>query len=596
MAYNMMSPEVRTIEVDYSDYVSSVSSSIIGMVGCAKRGPLVPTLVTSQEQFIKLFGTPSIKEYGAYSALQALTQASSLYYQRVIHRSPAAAAGTSGTDKYLFTMRESGSKYNGYKVVITTSSDQINISIEDTENKALETFNNLVDSASDPKSVMSVINNQSKLVSVAMTDSGTITTKELEFSGGEDGASYGTAGKSTLPFTIRTKYYDSTLNQCIVKFTDPDLAGYFDMEILSANRAIILEKIQNLTLDPDDERYADTLVANTSDNVLVTYNKDYDKSQTPQLSSVEYVITGGNDGIDNVDTNDIIGTTNTGLQAFSNPEVIDINILCAPGWYQANVTNAGTKICEDRGDSIYIFDTPFGLSAQRANDWVNGSGEFKADHSAFDSSYSAAYWPWIQVSDSYTHKDIWLPPAGFIAAVYAYNDNTAQLWYAPAGLNRGMITNAKAVEYLATKGERDIIYGNRNCVNPIINYKNLGIVVWGQKTTQRKSTALDRVNVRRLLNYLKKVIASSTNYFLFDPNDEYQWNRWIDMVDPTLQNVKQLRGVIDYKVEMAPTTSEIENNMMPGTIRIKPTKDAEYIPISFMISPQSAVFNEEINR
>lgn len=588
----MMSPEVKTIEVDYSDYVASVSSSIIGMVGCAKRGPLVPTLVTSQEQFVKLFGTPSVKEYGVYSALQALTHASSLYYQRVVHNSPAAVAGISGTDKYIFTARESGSKYNGYKIKITTSDSIFNISISDAGGQSVEVFNNLVDSPSDTKSIMSVINNQSKLVSVAMMDKGTITAKELVLAGGEDGASYGTAGKSTLPFIIRTKYYDSTLNQCIVKFTDPDLAGYFNMELLSADRSTTIEKLQNLTLDPTDERYADTLIANTSDYLSITYNKDYDKEETENLSQVEYVITGGNDGIDNVDVNDIIGNVNTGLQAFSNPEVIDINILCAPGWYQSEVTNAGTKICQDRGDAIYIFDTPFGLTAQRANDWVNGTGEFTDDHTAFDSSYSASYWPWIQVADSYTHKDIWLPPTGFVTAVYAYNDNVAQLWYAPAGLNRGMINTAKAVEYSATKGERDIIYGNRNCVNTIINYKNLGIVIWGQKTTQRKSTALDRVNVRRLLNYMKKIIASSTNYFIFDPNDEYQWNRWIDMVDPILQNIKQLRGVYDYKVEMAPTTSEIENNMMPGTIKIKPTKAAEYIPISFMISPQSAVFKE----
>ena len=596
MAYNMMSPSVQVNELDYSDYVSAVSSSIVGMVGCARRGPMTPTLITSQEQFVRVFGTPSTQEYGGYSALQALTKVSSLYYQRVVHQAPKATAGESGVDKYIFTSIVPGSKVNGQKIVITQSGTDWTIKVTDKTDKILETFDGVKDATSDKDSILSKINNSSKLISVVMMDKGTISAKTLIMNGGEDGAAYGTAGSKDLPFTIRTKYYDSTLNLCIVKFSKPDLAGYFDMEILTKDRTEVIERLQNMTLDPTDERYVDTLVENSSDNIVVKYNKDFQKTSTVlDVSSVEYVIEGGDDGIAKVDVNDIIGKINTGLQAFSNPEVIDINILCAPGWYQASVVNAGTAICSERGDATYIFGTPFGLSAQRANDWINGAGEFTSDHSAFDSSYSSAYWPWIQYNDNYTHKKIWLPPEGFICAVYAYNDTVSQLWYAPAGLNRGLLFNAEAVEYSATKGERDLVYGGRNCLNTIINYRNQGIVVWGQKTTQRKATALNRINVRRLLNYLKKVIASSTNYFLFDPNDEYQWNRWIDMVTPVMENVKQLRGVNDFKIEMSPTTSEVENNMMPGVIKIKPTKSAEYIPISFMVSPQSAVFHEEIN-
>jgi phage tail sheath protein FI len=204
------------------------------------------------------------------------------------------------------------------------------------------------------------------------------------------------------------------------------------------------------------------------------------------------------------------------------------------------------------------------------------------------------YWPWVQVSDTYTRQNIWLPPSGFVLAQYAYNDRVGQPWFAPAGLNRGIITRALAVEHSATKGERDTIYGGRNIINPIINYKGQGLVIWGQKTMQRKPTALDRVNVRRLLNYLKKVISASTSYFLFEGNDEYSWNKWIDMVEPKLKNVQQLRGIYDFQIKMAPTNSDIENNSMPGSIAIKPTKTAEYIPLNFMIAPYGASFEDDI--
>lgn len=602
MAYELLSPGVSVNEIDYSDYVAAAATCIIGMVGGARRGPVVPTLVTTQEEFVKLFGIPSTKDYGAYSALQALTQASQLYYQRAVHMSTNATAGVAGTDKLLFTMKKLGTPYNGYTVKLdVTSETDFTITVyrphikadgeENNDPVELEKFEGCSLTTTDLDAfVNNKVNSTSEFISVSMMDSGTLASKTLEFTGATDGASYGTAGGDDQVFSIRTKYYDSTLNYCIVKFSKPDLVGYFSMTIMSEDRNEILESIPNLSLDPADERYVDNIVANASIHVEVTYNAE--NANGADISEVEYVILGGNDGIADLDEKDIIGKESDGLRAFSNPEVIDINLLCAPGWYQSEVVSAGIDICEKRGDAVYIAETPFGLTAQQANDWANGSGEFQSDHSAFDSSYGAIYWPWVQVSDSYTRKNIWIPPTGVICAQYAYNDNVGQPWFAPAGLNRGILTGILAVEYSATKGERDLIYGNRNIVNPIINYRGQGIVIWGQKTMQRKATALDRINVRRLMNYLKKIISASTAYYVFEPNDKYNWDKWVDMVEPKLENIKQLRGVYEYKVEMQPTVSEIENNVMPGTIWVKPTKAAEYIPLNFMIAPYGASFED----
>lgn len=652
MAYQLLSPGVQVNEIDYSDYVAAAATCIIGMVGGARRGPTVPTLVTTQEQFIKLFGIPSTKDYGGYSALQALTQASQLYYQRAYHKPTAARAGEPGKDKLIFTLINTGAPYNGYTISLeavptkTPDPNESGSGSDGEENKnpdigevevtpdpedwlsdatpvegafSSKDFNVVLyrprtptdgegdgpieleryeHCSIDTDDLTNVVNNRingvSKLMTVSLRDEGDLVAKTLTFTGGSNGASYGTAGGADQAFSIKTKYFDSTLNYAVVKFTEPDLSGYFSMQLISEDRSTILEEIQNLNLDPNDERYVDLIIGNASGNIEVTYNPDYQFSEGEDVSKFEYIIRGGNDGIDGLQESDIIGSISDGLMAFSNPEVIDINLLSAPGWYQAEVTNAGIKICTDRGDAMYVAETPFGLTAQQANDWANGSGEFAADHSAFDSSYGALYWPWLQVSDPYTRKNIWLPPSGIVLAQYAYNDNVGQPWFAPAGLNRGVLTGVLAVEYSATKGERDTIYGNRNIVNPIINYRGQGLVIWGQKTMQRKPTALDRVNVRRLMNYLKKIISASTSYYVFEPNDEYSWNKWVDMVQPKLENVKQLRGVYEYKVKMEPTDDEIANNTMPGTIWLKPTKTAEFIPLNFMIMPQSASFEEII--
>ena len=207
------------------------------------------------------------------------------------------------------------------------------------------------------------------------------------------------------------------------------------------------------------------------------------------------------------------------------------------------------------------------------------------------------YWSWLQVTDPYSGQDIWLPPSGYVASQIAYSDKVAEPWFAPAGLNRGKLNTPIAIEYNPNKGERDMLYGNKNIVNPIVNYKGQGLTIWGQRTCQRKPSALDRVNVRRLTNYLKKVIAASTEYYVFEPNDEYCWQKWVDMVEPKLAAIKAKRGVYDYRVIMdstTVTTDDINNNRMPGKLMYKPTKTAEFIPLDFMIMPTGATFEEEL--
>ncbi|MDO4842963.1 MAG: phage tail sheath C-terminal domain-containing protein, partial [Phoenicibacter congonensis] len=163
-------------------------------------------------------------------------------------------------------------------------------------------------------------------------------------------------------------------------------------------------------------------------------------------------------------------------------------------------------------------------------------------------------------------------------------------------LDRGKLTNVLAVERSSTQGERDYMYGNRNIVNPIVNFRNNGIVIWGQKTGQRRPTALDRVNVRRLMNAIKRVIVDATQYYVFEQNDSFTWSRWVDMVEPKLDVIKNNRGIYDYQVVMDETTvteDDLVNYTMPGVVKIKPTRAAEFIPLTFSITANSVEFGDE---
>ena len=290
----------------------------------------------------------------------------------------------------------------------------------------------------------------------------------------------------------------------------------------------------------------------------------------------------------------VSGGTATGLQIFGNPEQQDVNLLAVPGVSDAAVINSMISICESRKDCMCIVDTPKGLTPQQAVDWHNGKGVF-ADHQAFNSSYAALYWPWLQIYDPINKVKIWTPPSGHVAAAYAFSDYSTQPWYAPAGLTRGHLTAPIAAQYNPTLGERDLLYGNGNAVNPIATFLQNGINIWGQRTLQRAPTALDRVNVRRLMLYLEKVISTATRYLLFQPNNASTWIQFVDLVTPILDGVQARQGLTGYQVRCDASTNTkdvIEQNQMNALIFVKPTKTAEMIQLTMVLTAQGASFSE----
>ncbi len=273
------------------------------------------------------------------------------------------------------------------------------------------------------------------------------------------------------------------------------------------------------------------------------------------------------------------------LNAISNPDQFDFNLLVLPGViYELHsyVANEALTLCEDRGDAFYIMDT-VGLNATLATA-TGKAGEI-------DSNYAATYYPWLRVIDTNSNRLIWVPPSVVLPEIYAYNDNVAAEWFAPAGLNRGGIAAAIGVKVRLPQASRDTLYEGK--VNPIAQFPGQGICVWGQKTLQRRPSALDRVNVRRLLIAVKKFIASASRYLVFEQNVEATRNRFLNIVNPYLASVQERAGLYAFRVVMDETNNTpdvIDRNILYGQLYLQPTRTAEFIILDFNVLPTGATF------
>lgn len=285
----------------------------------------------------------------------------------------------------------------------------------------------------------------------------------------------------------------------------------------------------------------------------------------------------------------------SGLYAFQNPEAVDINLLVTPGFSTGAVIGTALQICESRGDVLYIVDPPFGLRPQQVIDWHNGMllSDLTA---AINSSYGALYWGWLRTYDQFSRDEIWIPPSGHITAVFSRTARDAEQWFAPAGLRRGRLLTALDVEYSPTQGERDLLYGSGNAVNPIVNFPQDGITVWGQRTLSRTQSALDRVNVRMLMIYLKKNLIQVLRNFIFEPNDRVLWKQVLATVNPLMADVVARRGMTAYKVvvdETNNTPERIDRNELWVSVFIKPTRAVEFVVLNMVVLRTGASFSAE---
>jgi hypothetical protein len=285
-----------------------------------------------------------------------------------------------------------------------------------------------------------------------------------------------------------------------------------------------------------------------------------------------------------------------GILSFNNPESTNINVFATGGIDYVNNSNlvelAIGMVENERADSVYIVTTPdYNMYTPDAGSQFEIIYPQEAvdnlDQTGIDSSYTASYYPWILERDTVNNTQIYIPATGQVCRNLALTDNISFPWFASAGYTRGLVNSVKARQKL-TQEDRDTLYQGR--LNPIATFSDVGTVIWGNKTLQVRETALNRLNVRRLLLQARKLISAVAVRLLFEQNDEIVRQQFLDSVNPILDAIRRDRGLYDFRVTVASTPEDLDRNTLTGKIYLKPTKALEFIDIEFLITPTGASF------
>ncbi len=353
-----------------------------------------------------------------------------------------------------------------------------------------------------------------------------------------------------------------------------------------------------------------TAVSGTYEQVL---DMGYDRFTVP--------LVGGFDGLDvrekePFNNTDLAGGSDTtnyayysvrrALDTVTDPENVEMNLLTIPGIYNSALTAKVLEICEKRGDALGLIDIDSGYVPQTENtsDQQTNAGTVSTAISnlaarGINSSYGACYYPWVQIQDTISDSLVFVPPSVVALGTYSSAQRDTELWFAPAGFTRGGLTEGSAgipvVQTRArlTSKERDDLYEAN--INPIATFPSEGIVIFGQKTLQVTPSALDRINVRRLMIFVKKEISRIAATILFDQNVPATWNRFLSRVDPFLRSVQSRLGLTDYRVildESTTTPELVDRNVMYAKIFLKPARAIEFIALDFVITNSGAGFED----
>lgn len=497
----------------------------------------------------------------------------------------------------VFAVKASGSvpnsDYGSFGIVVRKYSDN------DGNPVILETYNNLTLDPNSPNYIARRIGDQYTTTAA--------TGKKTLYGDFEPISKYirvemisAAYPKDAVPFGFKNyKKYNSTAPDAVYKLSQ----SYDDEYTSNAYFGIDFE-------DDDVKNFNKPLPtnkANNSSNFLLSNCAEYSSgvySGAVSLSSatgVKQFMFGFQDGFDGFDprkpvNEDRTFTTATtsgsvefkkAIDSVKSPDEYDYNMLLIPDVEYGNssyVIKQGLQVCESRGDCFMILD--LGGKTDSRDTCINRT-------STLDSSYGASYYPWVQINDEENSKPVWVPPSVVMAGIISYTDKVAHEWYAPAGLNRGGLTRVNRAYDRLDKADRDALQEAR--INPLATFPDTGVVAWGQKTLQVQATALDRINVRRLLIKIKKTVASATKYLNFEQSDEALWSKFKNIVNPVLTGILANAGISEFKVVMDETNNTpdvIDRNEVRGDIYIKPKKSAEFILLDFNIMSQAATFTD----
>ncbi len=338
-------------------------------------------------------------------------------------------------------------------------------------------------------------------------------------------------------------------------------------------------------------------------NSLTAYTNDAQTLLDKSLLKFTLVPYGGFDGWDKYKQysntfeeftdafSDNVDAFKSGIDTMANPEDVDINLFATPGIDFSNNTALVTyalDMVEARADSLYIIDSPrltVGTEKGSSDELVPLLQE-----TGIDSNYAATYWPWVQISDSSSGIYTYQSPTLMVVRAMAFTDNIAAPWFAPAGLNRGLAGSAIIrADIKLTKNDRDTLYQGR--INPIATFVQQGVSIWGQKTLQNRQSALDRINVRRLLLQVRRLIAAASLTLVFEQNDQTLRDQFLAKVEPILLQIQNQRGLTAFKIVLE-DVNRIDRNTLVGKIQLKPTRTAEFLDLTFQVLPSGANFED----
>lgn len=389
-------------------------------------------------------------------------------------------------------------------------------------------------------------------------------------------------------------------NNIGIRITSIDSEEYtFNIEVYFTNSDGITSKVETWTVSRQTkvdgygkQLYLEDRINGFSDYIVVADDITQSATVLPKSQATTLFLAQGSDGSAVTDADYV-----TGWDAFSNPDDVDVRVLINAGQTGITVQQKMKTIVEDRKDCIALLDMPY---AQLTS--VSSMVTWRNDTQNFNSSYVALYSPWVKVYDPYNDKIVEIPPSGYVASQIAYNDYAAEVWYAPAGFNRGLV-NVLGLTNVFTQGERDTLY--ENGINPLQTFRGEGTVIWGQKTEQAKASALDRVNVRRLLITIEKAISVALRYFVFEPNSEVTRFRIVAMAESYLDQLyakgafqSELgdKGYLVVCDDTNNTPATIDANELHVDIFLKPSRAAEFIQLQTIITKTGASFTELIAR
>ena len=572
MAETIVSPGVFTRESDQSFITEGPIIAGAAVVGPTTKGPIEdPTLVTSYSDYVSKFGGALQSGSGRYDFFTTITAFD--YFQQ-------------GGDALLVTRVTKGNYTAAEGSIAKSGSAEASFVLE------------TISKGDDQNSSGSVNGNPDGTSGVLPSGSNENLRWEINALN---------SGSGTFNLLIRrgndTTKEKVVLEQYLNVSLDPFSPNYIENVIGNQTKTIATDdagvKYLQLTGSyPNRSRYVYVKsVTTTTPNYLdaagnlsdTTFQDALPGPQSGAFDSAEGNIGAGANFYQDISDGNRQGLAkidyDNAISILSNKDLYNFGALAFPGLVAADGTqvNAAISNAESAGDNIVVIDPSYYGTTSTTTIIGNVEG--------FNTSYAATYWPWVQTQTPNTGQRVFVPASTFIPGVYAFNDKQRDPWFAPAGLQRGALGGVIRAEKSLTKSDRDNLYEGR--VNPIATFSNSGVVVFGQKTLQKKASALDRINVRRLLINLKQFVGGVGRTLVFENNTTATRNSFLAQVNPYLESVQQRQGLYAFKVVMDDTNNTpdvVDRNQLVGQVFIQPAKTAEFIIIDFNVLPTGVEF------